>query len=72
MKTLMNKIRAALTSNDIARDDRGLSTVEYVIILVLIAVVAIFSWSKFGEAVTKKIDTSTEEIGKLGGKNTTD
>ena len=36
-------------------DERGLSTVEYVIILVLIAVTGIAVWSSFGKTVQTKI-----------------
>ena len=47
------------------RDTRGLSTVEYVIILVLIAVLAIGTWRQFGSAVKTKITTSTTGIESL-------
>ncbi len=40
-------------------DQRGLSTVEYVIILVLVAVTGISVWTNFGKAVRDKINTST-------------
>ena len=39
----------------IAKDDQGLSTVEYIIILGLIAVVGIGAWTTFGEAVTTEV-----------------
>lgn len=46
-------------------DTRGLSTVEYVIILVLIAVLAIGTWRQFGSAVKEKITTSTTAVDTL-------
>jgi Flp pilus assembly pilin Flp len=49
----------------LARDDRGLSTVEYIIILMLIAVAGIALWSAFGETVSGKIGEATGEVGSL-------
>lgn len=57
-------------SNRIARDERGLSTVEYTILLVLIAVVGIKLWSDFGETLKSKItgaDTVLQGMGKDPG-----
>lgn len=47
------------------KDARGLSTVEYVIILVLIAVTAIVAWRSFGRTLLGKIKMSNTEIQKL-------
>jgi Flp pilus assembly pilin Flp len=44
------------------RNTRGLSTVEYVIILVLVAVMAIGTWKKFGGTVVGKVSDSTKTI----------
>jgi len=43
-------------------DERGLTTVEYVIVLVLIAVGAITLWRNFGGAVNTKINDSTTQM----------
>ena len=43
-------------------DTRGLSTVEYVIILVLIAGVAVGTWKTFGETVVGKINDANAEL----------
>lgn len=47
------------------RDDRGLTTVEYIIILCLIAVVGFGVWKKFGEKVKEKVGGSTEQVDQL-------
>lgn len=47
-------------------DQRGLSTVEYIIILVLIAVIAIIAWKQFGESVEYHIRDSTTQVNHLG------
>ena len=47
------------------KDKRGLSTVEYIIILVLIAVGGIQLWSTFGEKLNKNITESTDAIDGL-------
>ncbi|MAQ13698.1 MAG: hypothetical protein CMN30_02760 [Sandaracinus sp.] len=48
-------------------DEDGLSTVEYIIILILIAVVAIALWQRFGQAVTSRITEGTDAINGMGG-----
>jgi len=47
------------------RDEDGLSTVEYIIILVLIAVIAIASWKQFGESVDFHVRKSTTAVGEM-------
>jgi len=47
---------------NLARDQRGLTTVEYIIVLVLIAIAAIGIWTAFGEAVIERVDESMGEI----------
>jgi Flp pilus assembly pilin Flp len=56
---LFEKIR----STALACDTRGLSTVEYVIILCLIAAVAVGVWQTFGETVRNRLDAASGEIG---------
>jgi Flp pilus assembly pilin Flp len=46
----------------VVRDERGLSTVEYIIILVLIAVAGIGLWRTFGDTVSEKISSATSEV----------
>jgi Flp pilus assembly pilin Flp len=49
------------------RDTAGLSTVEYIIILVLIAIVGMAAWSKFGTTVKQKVDGSTDRVDETLG-----
>jgi hypothetical protein len=46
-------------------DDRGLSTVEYIIILCLIAVVGFALWKQFGQTVEGKTRGATTVVGGL-------
>lgn len=62
MHSIMNKLRTFARRDSLVRDERGLSTVEYVIILVVVAVAAIGLWGKFGAAVKGKVTESTTEI----------
>jgi len=55
----MNQLRR------IHEDEEGLSTVEYIIILVLIAVIGIVAWQAFGETVQNKVNESTTAIDGL-------
>lgn len=47
------------------RDSRGLTTVEYIIILCLIAVVGFGVWQRFGTKVRERVDNSTTQVDKL-------
>lgn len=62
MKNDMKKLRWVCGSGSLARDERGLSTVEYVIILVLVAAGAIGLWMSFGKTLTGKIQGATEDL----------
>jgi Flp pilus assembly pilin Flp len=46
----------------VLRDRRGLSTVEYIIILALIAVACITAWNNFGDAVHDRIGEAEDEL----------
>lgn len=52
------------------RDARGLSTVEYVILLALIAVAGIGLWGEFGSALGDKIGAGTDAVREMGGSKT--
>jgi Flp pilus assembly pilin Flp len=54
--------RATARVSNIVRDERGLSTVEYVILLALIAVVAIGVWTTFGEQVRDAVENSSDQF----------
>ncbi len=54
-----------LRLNQLVQDEEGLSTVEYIIILVLIAVLGIVAWRSFGSAVKAKVQLSTNQIQSL-------
>ena len=56
-----NNVRALI------KDTEGLSTVEYVILLMLIAVVGIVAWRTFGNTVVGKINAGNSQISGLGG-----
>lgn len=65
MGKAMNRVRSAFGGVSLARDERGLSTVEYVIILVLIAAAAISLWVTMGEKLRTKIDGANTELDKV-------
>ncbi|MCB9615241.1 MAG: Flp family type IVb pilin [Sandaracinus sp.] len=52
--------------SSLARDERGTTTVEYVILLVLVAVVGIAAWSHIGTALLEKVELATDAIRHLG------
>ena len=49
----------------LATDKRGLTTVEYIIVLGLIAVVGIAAWQKFGETLTGEIEAADSYISEV-------
>jgi Flp pilus assembly pilin Flp len=44
------------------RDDRGLTTVEYVILLVLVAVMSVLGWNHLGNKIKDRVDRSNQSI----------
>jgi Flp pilus assembly pilin Flp len=48
----------AETQRTLARDQRGLTTVEYIIVLGLIAVVGIAAWQQFGETLVGEVEAA--------------
>lgn len=62
----MKKSTHQTKNQGLARDEKGLSTVEYIIILILIAVGGIALWTAFGETVGEKIGDATSEVEGLG------
>ncbi len=57
----VNLAKPSLTQS-LARDQRGLTTVEYVIVLVLIAVVGIGVWRTFGQNLSAKINEAASSV----------
>jgi len=58
----MNKSRR---TRELLADTRGLSTVEYIIILCLIAVVCFAVWQQFGSTVRTKVSGANTQVGQL-------
>jgi Flp pilus assembly pilin Flp len=56
------KARARLNGYHLVRNDAGLSTVEYVIILVLVAAIAIGTWQTFGKTVTSGLSKASSKF----------
>lgn len=56
----MQKIR------QLGRDTRGLSTVEYTILLVLIVAGTVSIWNKFGDELVNKVTEGKEALGSVG------
>jgi len=48
----------AESSRSLVRDKRGLTTVEYIIVLGLIAVVGIAAWQQFGETLIGEVEAA--------------
>jgi Flp pilus assembly pilin Flp len=51
-------IDEAQIKRSLINDERGLTTVEYIIVLGLIAVVGIAAWQKFGETLIGEVEAA--------------
>lgn len=58
-------IRLQMTIDSLRKDDQGLTTVEYIIILALIAIAAIAAWTTFGDSIQTQATGSASTIGGL-------
>lgn len=67
MKTKQNKMVETNKQNkkSLLKDKRGLSTVEYIIILVLIAAAGVSLWTEFGTLVQEKLQGAIDEVGTI-------
>jgi Flp pilus assembly pilin Flp len=54
--------RIRIPLRGLIRDQRGAAIVEYLIIVGLIAIICIFAYRKFGEAVDTKIKGQTTKV----------
>ncbi|MCP4444071.1 MAG: hypothetical protein GY811_01835 [Myxococcales bacterium] len=50
---------------NLTRDTRGLSTVEYLILLVVIGVAGITVWQKVGESIDNKATSSRQSLDSM-------
>ncbi len=44
-----------MSHQPLLKDDRGVSTTEYLLLIVLIAIAGWAAWTRFGQAVSEKI-----------------
>lgn len=63
LKTRQSSRRA----QQLLADTRGLSTVEYIIILCLIAVACFAIWGMFGQTVNSRISEANDTMGTMSG-----
>lgn len=64
MMKFVSRLRP-FTRSHLVRDTRGLSTVEYVILLAFIAVGGIALWTTFGNNIDAAIENANTKTGNL-------
>ncbi len=64
-ETAIERKREKEIKKCLSDDTRGLSTVEYLILLVVIAVAGITVWKKVGGTVTSKAETANTDLSGL-------
>ncbi len=62
MAKINNKTRTGRKKAGLVSDTRGLSTVEYLILLVVIAVAGITVWKKVATSIDKKATKSSQDL----------
>jgi Flp pilus assembly pilin Flp len=62
---LVDDVMAHDGEHSLLSDERGLTTVEYIIVLVLIAVVGFGLWQRFGRTVATHVGESSDVIDGL-------
>src|SRR5690606_35094944 len=62
---IINFNRTSSDQPSLLEDERGLSTVEYVILLVLIAAGSIGLWMALGQSVYQAVDSANVEVDKV-------
>lgn len=66
---MMKNIREKLSAlRALKNNEEGLTTVEYAIVLTLIAIVAFGAWTKLGTTVSEKANKAAEDIAKAGAE----
>lgn len=48
------------------RDERGLTMVEYALMMALVALSAVFSWQQMGDTTVNSVQTGTVQIANAG------
>jgi len=60
--SIIKKIRSRFNTLRLVSDERGLSTVEYVILLVLIAALCVATWNALGKEIKAKLGAAGDQI----------
>ncbi len=61
-KSKKSRVLKEKSHSGLRKNSRGLSTVEYIILLVLIAAAGVATWNTFGGKLKTKLKSSTTEI----------
>lgn len=65
MKKLGDMIRFGKKSRDVVVNERGQGLAEYIIIVILVAIIVLIAVRFFGQSVENQFENATEEINTL-------
>jgi Flp pilus assembly pilin Flp len=68
IQRIFNRFRSQKAVQRLTRDERGLSTVEYVILMAVVVVGAIGLWNEIGTKFKEALGSSKSEVEGLGVK----
>ena len=66
----MNNSQKHQAKSELLRDTRGLSTVEYVILMAIVVVGAVATWNEIGTKVKGKLGESRNDLNTMGDEVT--
>jgi Flp pilus assembly pilin Flp len=61
----LTKIRSRLSASSLVKNEAGLSTVEYAIVLVLVVAICIAVFQSFGNKLKSSVEGADKEFGKV-------
>ena len=67
----MKSLIALVKNKSVAKDERGQGLAEYIIIVILVAIIVLVAVRIFGKSVFNQFGNATQQIDTLGGGTTT-
>jgi len=62
---MKNELKKRENNKELLKDQKGLSTIEYIILLVVIVVAGISLWQELGGLVTDRLGNAKTAVGTL-------
>jgi pilus assembly protein Flp/PilA len=67
----MKSVSSLMNKRSVSKDERGQGLAEYIIIVILVAIIVLVAVRLFGKSVFNQFGNATQQIDTLGGGTTT-